>query len=35
MKRLPAGPSRVVRRRPWRAAEYAALDFETTGLDYE
>jgi DNA polymerase-3 subunit epsilon len=24
-----------VRRRPWREAPYAALDFETTGLDYQ
>ena len=31
----PAPPDRRVRRRPWREARYAALDFETTGLDYE
>jgi DNA polymerase-3 subunit epsilon len=31
----PAPPDRGVRRRPWREARYAALDFETTGLDYE
>ena len=31
--RLPAGPGRRARWTPWRAAEYVALDFETTGLD--
>jgi DNA polymerase-3 subunit epsilon len=31
--RVP-GPARRDRRRPWREAEFAALDFETTGLDY-
>ena len=30
----PRSPDRGVRRRPWREAPYAALDFETTGLDY-
>jgi DNA polymerase III subunit epsilon len=30
----PDPPSRHHRRRPWREAPYAALDFETTGLDY-
>jgi DNA polymerase-3 subunit epsilon len=30
----PRPPDRRVRRRPWREAPYAALDFETTGLDY-
>jgi DNA polymerase-3 subunit epsilon len=28
------GPPRRYRRLPWRAVEFAALDFETTGLDY-
>ena len=27
------GPPRKLRRRPWIEAEFAALDFETTGLD--
>jgi DNA polymerase III subunit epsilon len=27
------GPPRWLRRRPWTEAEYASLDFETTGLD--
>jgi len=31
--RPPATPPRRARRAPWRAAEYVALDFETTGLD--
>jgi len=31
----PRPPDRSVRRRPWREAPYAALDFETTGLDYD
>ena len=31
---LPAAPLRPRRRTPWADAEYAALDFETTGLDY-
>jgi DNA polymerase-3 subunit epsilon len=31
---LPAAPPRPRRRTPWAEAEYAALDFETTGLDY-
>jgi DNA polymerase III subunit epsilon len=31
---LPAAPPRSGRGTPWDAAEYAALDFETTGLDY-
>jgi DNA polymerase-3 subunit epsilon len=29
----PVPPSRLYRRRPWREAPLAALDFETTGLD--
>lgn len=29
-----ARPSRRVRRRSWRNAEFASLDFETTGLDF-
>ena len=29
------GPPRRNRRLPWRAVEFAALDFETTGLDLE
>jgi len=28
------GPPRRYRRLPWRAAEFVALDFETTGLDF-
>ena len=32
---LPRKPSRRRRRASWRAAEFASLDFETTGLDYE
>ena len=32
--RLPKAPDRSLRRRPWREAEFASLDFETTGLDY-
>jgi DNA polymerase-3 subunit epsilon len=32
-ERLPAPPRRA-RGLPWREAEFAALDFETTGLDY-
>jgi DNA polymerase-3 subunit epsilon len=28
-------PRRALRREPWRRAPFAALDFETTGLDYE
>ena len=28
-------PSRRLLRRPWREAEFAALDFEATGLDFE
>ncbi len=31
--RTPARPGRGVRRRSWRAATFAALDFEATGLD--
>jgi DNA polymerase III subunit epsilon len=31
--RVPRGPSRSGRRAPWRAAAFACLDFETTGLD--
>jgi DNA polymerase-3 subunit epsilon len=30
----PAAPPRAWRRRHWREVEFAALDFETTGLDY-
>jgi DNA polymerase-3 subunit epsilon len=30
---VPARPPRRLRRRSWREAEFAALDFETTGLD--
>jgi DNA polymerase-3 subunit epsilon len=30
----PSAPPRSLRRAPWRAAPFAALDFETTGLDY-
>lgn len=30
---VPALPPRRLRRRSWREAEFAALDFETTGLD--
>ncbi len=30
----PGVPSRAMARRPWREVDYAALDFETTGLDY-
>jgi DNA polymerase-3 subunit epsilon len=29
-----ARPPRRVRRRPWRNAEFASLDFEATGLDF-
>ena len=32
--KLPPGPPRSLRRAPWRAAPFVALDFETTGLDY-
>lgn len=32
--RRPAAPARSLRRRPWRRAPFASLDFETTGLDY-
>ena len=32
--RPPAAPRRFHERAGWRAAAYAALDFETTGLDY-
>lgn len=34
MRRPPSAPARSMRARSWRAAEYAALDFETTGLDF-
>jgi DNA polymerase III subunit epsilon len=30
----PPPPRRTGRRQGWRAADYVALDFETTGLDY-
>lgn len=30
----PAPPPRSARRTPWRRAPFAALDFETTGLDF-
>jgi len=30
---LPDPPARYLRHRPWREAEYAALDFELTGLE--
>lgn len=30
----PKAPIRGMRSRPWRDVEFAALDFETTGLDY-
>lgn len=33
--RRPRRPARSARRRSWRQAEFAALDFETTGLDRE
>ena len=33
MTRRPARPPRSARRLPWREAGFAALDFETTGLD--
>lgn len=33
--RRPRRPARSARRRSWRRAEFAALDFETTGLDRE
>lgn len=33
MRRMPRAPSRRGRSRPWFEASYAALDFETTGLD--
>lgn len=32
--RVPSAPPRAWRRRHWREVEFAALDFETTGLDY-
>jgi DNA polymerase III subunit epsilon len=35
MSDLPNRPSRAAARGPWRAASYASLDFETTGLDLE
>jgi DNA polymerase III subunit epsilon len=31
----PTPPPRSLRRRSWRLAEFASLDFETTGLDHE
>jgi DNA polymerase III subunit epsilon len=33
LRRMPAGPRRGGRRRSWRDVAFAALDFETTGLD--
>ena len=33
--RMPKGPRRALRLRSWRVVEFASLDFETTGLDYE
>jgi DNA polymerase III subunit epsilon len=33
--RRPRRPARSARQRSWRQAEFAALDFETTGLDRE
>jgi len=32
---MPASPPRRLLSRPWTEAGFAALDFETTGLDYE
>lgn len=32
--RPPSAPALALRRRPWRQAAFAALDFETTGLDH-
>ena len=32
--RRPRRPRRAIRSRSWREAEFASLDFETTGLDY-
>jgi DNA polymerase-3 subunit epsilon len=31
---MPPAPRRAARRSSWRATTFAALDFETTGLDY-
>jgi DNA polymerase III subunit epsilon len=31
----PRPPGRAVRRLPWRRVEFAALDFEATGLDFQ
>jgi DNA polymerase-3 subunit epsilon len=31
----PSRPAAGARRRPWRRAAFASLDFETTGLDYD
>lgn len=33
--RVPAAPPRALRRGSWRHARFAALDFETTGLDHD
>jgi DNA polymerase-3 subunit epsilon len=35
MSRMPGRPSPGVRRGAWRAAPYASLDFEATGLDFD
>jgi DNA polymerase III subunit epsilon len=32
---MPAAPARRTRRTSWKQAPFAALDFETTGLDFE
>ncbi len=34
MRKIPAPPPWIGRSSSWRQAEYAALDFETTGLDF-
>ena len=35
MKDGPPGPSRGLRKMPWRAVELASLDFEATGLNFD